>query len=498
MNSIIKCEHPVIIVNPNLPQLVRSGYNKIIYIDNVFDVDVTNIITKEVISTMTGEVKTREKLNLPFLKVFRGYNLKDEYIDDPLFVHLPKFIASDDLKSELVRSLYTKHYKKYFATYDVDPNTLDNYKIVSGTSFEPLFFAVPCGRCSICRQHSTNVLKTRCELEFASSTYVPYFVTLTFDNMHYPTDFSRATQTDILQRFFKRLRRCMDYRDLRTDFRYFAVSEYGSLHHRFHYHIVFYNVAKELNHVAWNKRAKRVTSDFYKVVDKCWQQGNIDVRTIDLTKGTNPISYVCKYLRKQSDETYNWKSIYLGKETILRYKDNVIANFRNESFNVKNEYTGKTVEIPMYSFIKRIVSPNLSRSLPLNVRETLFKGYRLFTYLFDGNKRKFEKDELFGTFKKYHIHYLPLYIRLGYTEIKDYNNMYNIDLNKDFIHLVDDLIDTYEALRSYNLDVDKLYKEHDFYEDNIIVTNTMFDVTAMRDLIERNNNALISQSIDGQ
>lgn len=502
MQKNIECEHPVIIVNPNLPLLVRSGFSRIV----AKNVGMFNLSSSDIVSykktNKDGTFRIVETLNLSLLNIFGGYMLLPEYADNPLFTLLPNFISKEDLQIANVYDLYRRHYKKYYSVYNVDVNDLDEYYIISSDKdgkliTEPLFYAVPCGRCVFCRKHSTNVLKARCELEFASSKFVPYLCTLTFDNFNYPEDFSRETQTAYLQKFFKRLRRRMDYKGLNTNFRYFAVSEYGHLHHRFHYHIIFYNVDKALNLMHYNEKAKRTTSDFYTLLTEVWRYGMIDLRTIDINKGNTPISYVCKYLRKQntSESTHHWKSIYLGKDTILRYRDNIIASFKDESFTVKNDLTGKPVKIPMYSFIKRIVSPNLVRSLPYNVRFTLYKSYILFEHLF--NKKVISKGLSQPLTTKY-LHYMPLYERLGFCDIEDKGHLYNVDICKSYLELKEDLCDTFALLDSYNLDVDKLYKEHDFYQDNIVVMNREFDIESAKFLLEKETNGYFSQEVDGQ
>ena len=46
MKSNIKCEHPVIIANPNLPFLVRNGYSRIVAKDKGF----INITSEDIIT----------------------------------------------------------------------------------------------------------------------------------------------------------------------------------------------------------------------------------------------------------------------------------------------------------------------------------------------------------------------------------------------------------------------------------------------------------------
>ena len=503
MKSNIKCEHPVIIANPNLPFLVRNGYSRIVTKEKgFFNVTSEDIITKEVISNVTGEVYMKEFLNIVVLHQFSGLRLLPEFEDDDLFQMLPRFITKSECGKPTYKNLLSIHKKRYYPVYDIPVNDLDKYYIFSDDKqhIEPLFYAVPCGRCSICRNHSSNVIEARCRLEFAKCSSVPYLVTLTFDDEHYPDNFSRETQTIILQKFFKRLRRYLDYRGLKTDFKYFAVSEYGSLHHRFHYHIIFFGVDKELNLVHYSKIFKRYCSDFAEIVYNVWHKGIIDCRAIDLNKGTSPIRYVCKYLRKQfasPNKTYNWKSIYLGRDKILEYKDNILSSFKDETFEILSN-NGKTMTIPMYSFVKRIVSPQLSRSLSFNVRQRLYVACNLFNYLYKPERRHLINDRLLFTLKRYHSRYLPLYERLHYISSDMYHSSILDFDNKDVSDNVDDLIFMYEQLNSLNLDVNKLSTDHDFYVENVVLSSDEFDIDIMKYIIDNKNNSLIARELDNQ
>lgn len=108
---------------------------------------------------------------------------------------------------------------------------------------------VPCGKCADCRHTYFTALKQRCQME-ALTSYV-YFVTLTYNDEHIPfvqfsTDdgYVDLYYSDIehIQLLMKRLRRLDYFQD--RDFRYFAVTEFGSRRFRPHHHLLLFVARK--------------------------------------------------------------------------------------------------------------------------------------------------------------------------------------------------------------------------------------------------------------
>lgn len=90
----------------------------------------------------------------------------------------------------------------------------------------PARINVPCGRCVICQENRRNMWADRLELE---SRLVPvtYFITLTYDDLHYPGELCKRDT----QLFWKRLRH-------KVKCRFFLCGEYGDRFQRGHYHAV--------------------------------------------------------------------------------------------------------------------------------------------------------------------------------------------------------------------------------------------------------------------
>lgn len=67
-----------------------------------------------------------------------------------------------------------------------------------------------------------------------------WFVTLTYDDRHLPFD-SKLKKDDV-SLFIKKLRHYFERKDKSVKIKYFVCGEYGSWHHRPHYHILFYGL----------------------------------------------------------------------------------------------------------------------------------------------------------------------------------------------------------------------------------------------------------------
>lgn len=103
------------------------------------------------------------------------------------------------------------------------------------------YIPIPCGHCGECVAVRTAGIVQRCELEREFG--YPFFVTLTYNNESLPVHvcsdgvpIKYADYKDV-QNMIKRLRKSNAFG---RRFRYFGVSELGSLHSRPHFHILFF------------------------------------------------------------------------------------------------------------------------------------------------------------------------------------------------------------------------------------------------------------------
>ena len=112
---------------------------------------------------------------------------------------------------------------------------IDNYYVYNKETGElfPMYIPVPCGKCLICRDRKKNdwAFRALCESQFSDT--LPIFVTLTYNDACLP---SHGVSKDDIQRFLKRLRYYLECDYPGTRLRYFFCSEYGKNTHRAHYH----------------------------------------------------------------------------------------------------------------------------------------------------------------------------------------------------------------------------------------------------------------------
>jgi hypothetical protein len=122
---------------------------------------------------------------------------------------------------------------------------IERYGVMTDSGFKPMFFAVPCGKCVLCREKKASEWSFRALCENQSSITEPLFVTLTYDNAHKPRC---GVRKEDIQNFMKRLRRNLDKLNIEHDIRYFACGEYGKKTHRPHYHLILWNFPRDKFH----------------------------------------------------------------------------------------------------------------------------------------------------------------------------------------------------------------------------------------------------------
>jgi len=108
---------------------------------------------------------------------------------------------------------------------------------------------VPCGQCMDCyiRLYSTWATRIQIEEKYCKNAY---FVTLTYDKDNNPGYLDKKG----LQNFFKLYRRHYEKKyNKKSEFKYYAVGEYGERFRRPHYHVIAFNIDLELFYETWNK-----------------------------------------------------------------------------------------------------------------------------------------------------------------------------------------------------------------------------------------------------
>lgn len=229
----------------------------------------------------------------------------DDFLYEPTCEH-PVFIVNPSLDELLMRG-YTLHNGSTTArfcsrsasvlksfrsklkikpSYSVCPSIKDYYLVDEDTGeIVPLYVAVPCGHCPVCKGIKVNSFVHRCKLESLSYSCLPWFVTLTYDDGHYPA--CGLSKRDA-QLFLKRLRINLTRRGYQDKIRYVLVGEYGKNTHRGHYHAIF-----------WNLHSTEILTslEISKIIEKSWSNGYILSRQVDLSN-ERCFYYTAKYLRK--------------------------------------------------------------------------------------------------------------------------------------------------------------------------------------------------------
>lgn len=154
----------------------------------------------------------------------------------------------------------------------------------TGTRFRKDGFEFPCGQCIVCRLRVQRTWVARILLEQALHPDSS-FVTLTYDDDHYPGMFVKngveypagSVNPRDLQLWFKRLRKAAP-----GPIRYVAVGEYGEDKWRPHYHVALFG------------------SGSSELVSSTWGKGHVLVKGIGPESAAYIVSYCLK--RRNTDE----------------------------------------------------------------------------------------------------------------------------------------------------------------------------------------------------
>ena len=302
----INCEHPVIIINPQLPTLLsKYGYYHV--------------------CGRTYPCPKRKTILFDF-----------------------------------PRSLF--HPKRNNVTLD----TLDDFYVEDDETKErfPMYLAVPCNKCDVCKGAKINAFVHRCKLESQSYDSLPWFCTLTYDDEHCP---EHGVDVREMQLFMKRFRINLQRAGFSFKPRYVIVGEYGKNTHRPHYHALFWNI---------NSRSDL---DYLKVADiirSSWSKGYIMHRLVDLSDDKG-FYYTAKYLRKDCVVPEGCNPCFLlssrGNGGIgSRFIDKIAPELRktlNTEFKFLNKWSGKVENLCMCSYLLNRVFPTFSRSVPKFYRD---------------------------------------------------------------------------------------------------------------------------------
>lgn len=299
----IRCEHPVLIFNPNLIWLVSCKAKRVVLFDRELDY-------------------THES------NLYYNFPWRDFYV--------AKERANTDNCDQC---------------YCVDED---------GVTY-PVFMAVPCGKCILCRAHRTSEWETRCMCESMTAKFKPHFITLTYRNDCRPDTMEQAK--DDFQRFMKRLRfNVSSLTGSNRELRFLAVSEYTPKNHYIHIHMLLWNmpfITKD------GVSSFQALNEF---VSDAWQNGFVKVEICRDPSGR----YCMKYLRKGADDDSNdcWmlcsRRNGIGYHYAMQYLPCFLKNPDISSICVVDG-SGKPTQRAIPSYFKRLWFPTISNLFPNHI-----------------------------------------------------------------------------------------------------------------------------------
>lgn len=264
-------------------------------------------------------------------------------------------------------------------------DSLDNFGFgPQGEIREPLFYAFKCGHCALCREAKSKEYQFRATAETNTYPLNPLFLTITYNDASLPAD---GVSLDDLQKYFKRLRWRLDkVYGLPTDFRYLAVSEYGTKKGRPHYHVILWNFpvdkfkserqAYSCIRFAWldyklDERGKRryvnaVRNGKSFRFPAMRSRGGIKI--LPVLDGC--VGYITKYFGKDSGNICNYKNKTflvssrgkggIGSSWILQQKEFVDAN-PGVQLQCVDPNSNTTFKSGITGYLKNILYPSKSR-----------------------------------------------------------------------------------------------------------------------------------------
>lgn len=178
-------------------------------------------------------------------------------------------------------------------------NEISDYDFEKGATVPGVnYLYIPCGNCIGCRLEYSRQWATRCVLE-AMQYKDNYFLTLTYDNDHLPTNkygCGTLIKKD-LQKFMKDLRRYYEFHYNFSNIRFFACGEYGSSEktHRPHFHIILFNCP--IYDICLSGRITKsgfpeLHSD---IIKKIWKKGLISIAPVNF----DTCAYTSRYMLKK-------------------------------------------------------------------------------------------------------------------------------------------------------------------------------------------------------
>lgn len=284
---------------------------------------------------------------------------------------------------------------------------LAQYYVIDGNDEEiPLFLQVPCGKCVLCREHKSMEWVSRAMCETQTSSSYAYFITLTYNDLHCPTN---GVRKRAVQLFMKRLRvNISRHVGESVNIRFYLCSEYGSKSGRPHYHAILWNVPyldssmaihldmlQKIIQRSWSfmvskKRYDELPNTLDKYGEAVYKYYDSDTHRYRALYGYTTCSvcnekrvrYCMKYMRKESTILDGCNDVFflssrkrgIGYQWISEHVDEFRDNPQIMDIQLTDKFTGESFKGCIPRYFKDIIAPPPSKLLTKEVRD-LWKYY---------------------------------------------------------------------------------------------------------------------------
>lgn len=278
----------------------------------------------------------------------------------------------------------------------IKPYELDDcfYLNIQTGEVIPIYIEVPCGKCILCGDKKAKDWSCRIMAEYQYHTNIPWWITLTFNDIALPQH--RSVDKKTLSNFLKRLRERTS-RVVGSDvrLRFCATGEYGGKYGRPHYHLVLFGMPKMcvtkmllLLENAWATRVKKEV--YLKLPPKCrFIRRDVNGKPLYYQRfgfvyvkpaHDNTPMYLAKYMFKPELNTpdgctpnFNLSSRKngIGYDYILDKRDWYRNHPEVTQVSILNKWSGKQFTFGFPRYFADYIFPTISRALPTDVKKAI-------------------------------------------------------------------------------------------------------------------------------
>lgn len=171
------------------------------------------------------------------------------------------------------------------------------YKQEKFVSFELL--QIPCGSCGSCLKQKSRNWAFRI-LQECKKFDNNYFITFTYSDENIPKDGNLIH--DEISKFNKKLKTDLNRKNIKSDFRFYGVGEYGEHTLRPHYHVIYFNLnLPDLVFRNYDKQGNAIYES--KFLENEWNKGIIYIGSVSVSSAC----YVARYCDKKQSLSFSQK-----------------------------------------------------------------------------------------------------------------------------------------------------------------------------------------------